>query len=73
MKITLEPTAVLRCVDGVEHREWRGNDDEGVEVVALIRAVSPQTHDPAVAGRYAAALRDIGFARAAPIDLRFVL
>ncbi|MGE0408730.1 MAG: hypothetical protein AB7P23_05640 [Amphiplicatus sp.] len=73
MKITLEPTPVLRKVDGVEHREWRGTDEEGVAVVALVRALAPQTHDEAVAARYRAALEDVGFARQAAIDLRQVL
>jgi hypothetical protein len=61
MKITIEPTANVLNVDGAEHREWRGVDDQGVAVVALVRAVAPQTHDEAVAERYRAALRELGF------------
>ena len=70
MKITLEPTAVVRSVGGCEHREWVGEDDQGVRVIALVRAVAPQTHDEDVARRYAAELRDIGFAYKPPLSLR---
>lgn len=73
MKITLEPTPTVRKVDGVDHREWKGVDEEGVAIVALVRSVQPQTHDEAVAARYRATLKDIGFAREAPIELRHIL
>lgn len=73
MKITIEPTETVRLVDGVECREWKGVDEEGVEVVALIRSVTPQTHDEAVAARYRETLEEIGFAHAAAIDLRQIL
>lgn len=73
MKITIEPTQIVRIVDGVEHREWRGVDDKGVAVVAFVRAVAPQTHDLHTAERYRKALVDIGFSTAAAIDLRKVL
>lgn len=73
MEITIKPTARIREVDGVEHREWEGVDDEGVHVIALVRAVAPMTHSEAVAGRYRQALKDIGFAVLSPIDLNKVL
>lgn len=46
MKLTLEPTADIERVQGVPHRVWRGRTDRGVEVLAWIAIVQPQTHDP---------------------------
>lgn len=73
MKLTLEPTDVVRTVNGCECREWKGTDEEGVEVIALIAAVAPQPHDETVAERYRKSLVDKGFAREPAIDLRHVL
>jgi hypothetical protein len=73
MRLTIEPTEVMRLVHGLICREWRGTDDQGVEVVALIRGVAPQTNDEAVAKRYAAELLAVGEpVTAPPIDFRFV-
>jgi hypothetical protein len=69
MKITLEPTATIQDVNGEPARVWTGHDDQGVPIVAHIRLVSPQTHDEAIAARYGAELRDVGFARATPITI----
>jgi|GEM_PF-5822578 len=73
MKLTLEPTDKVRKLNGEDVREWRGVDEEGVEVIAYIAAVSAQTHDEAVQKRYSEALMDRGFARLPAIDLRYIL
>lgn len=73
MKITLEPTEIVRTVNGCDCREWKGTDDQGVEINAMVIAVTPLTHDKDVAERYRQALIDRGFARATPIDLRNIL
>ncbi|NBV42867.1 hypothetical protein EBR96_08900 [bacterium] len=75
MKITLEPTGSIRPINGHPAREWRGEDEHGVPVVAFIIALSPQTHDADVNARFARELKDLGHAEQAPIafDLRKVL
>lgn len=49
MKLTLESTneiTTFRCGDAeVPARLWRGTNADGTEVVAMIVAVSPQTHE----------------------------
>ncbi|ATQ67767.1 MULTISPECIES: hypothetical protein [Methylosinus] len=45
MKLTLEPTDRLETFEGAPCRIWTGLTDSGVEVVAFVRSISPQTHD----------------------------
>ncbi len=45
MKLTLEPTEETMRIDGQDLRVWIGADENGTPVRALVRAVSPQTHD----------------------------
>jgi hypothetical protein len=42
MRLTLEPTDRMQTFDGAPARVWKG---VGVEVLAFIRCVQPQTHD----------------------------
>jgi hypothetical protein len=46
MKLTLEPTDRFETINGQPHRIWKGTTDGNIPVLAYIRAVSPQTHDP---------------------------
>lgn len=73
--LTLTPTPTMRRINGEPAREWRGYDDQGVEVVAYIRNVSPQTDDDGVNAKYARVLQELGAAEAQPIaiDVRNVL
>lgn len=48
MKLTLEPTDKFEGVNGTRCRIWRGKTEAGVDVVAYVAAVSPQTHDEAL-------------------------
>ena len=73
MKITIEPTAEIQRLNGEPARVWRGVDDHGTPVEALVRTVAPQTHDAAVAERYRAALHDAGFAERPAIALRNII
>lgn len=45
MKLTLEPTDRMEAFEGAPCRVWKGSTESGVEVVAFVRCVSPQTHD----------------------------
>lgn len=45
MKITLESTDQMQSFEGVTCRIWKGISDGGVEIIAFIRCISPQTHD----------------------------
>lgn len=45
MKLTLEPTDRMETFEGAPCRVWKGATETGVEIIALIRCVSPQTHD----------------------------
>ena len=57
MKITVESTKVIVAIDeGVRARRWEGMTEDGIPIIALIAAVSPQTHDQATAARFAAEL-----------------
>lgn len=47
MKLTLEPTDRMQTFDGMPTRVWKGVTESGVEVLAFIRCVQPQTHDEA--------------------------
>jgi hypothetical protein len=47
MKLTLEPTDRMQTFDGAPTRVWKGVTESGVEVLAFIRCVRPQTHDEA--------------------------
>lgn len=47
MKLTLTPTETIQLVDGSPARKWEGTTEQGVPVMAFIRAVQPQTNDPA--------------------------
>lgn len=75
MKLTLTPTPRIDRVDGVECRVWTGTDETGLEVLAWIRVVSPQTHDPEANARFEATLRALPRPRrsADGIELRFIL
>lgn len=58
MKLILEPKA-LEMVQGVDCRRWEGVTDKGVPVVAWVRMVSPQTHDPEVNAEFGRELSEI--------------
>lgn len=73
LEITLRPTARVRKLNGQDVREWHGEDERGIKVIALVAAVAPQTHDATVAQRYSSELKDCGFARQPAIDLRNVI
>ena len=45
MKLTLEPTDKMQTFDGAPCRIWKGQTESGVEVVAFVRCIQPQTHD----------------------------
>lgn len=45
MKLTLEPTDRMETFEGALCRVWKGSTESGVEVVAFVRCVQPQTHD----------------------------
>ena len=65
MRVTLESTPIiveLGAVGAARARRWEGNHEDGTPVVALVAAISPQTHDFAVAQRFAAELAAIEFA-----------
>lgn len=57
MKLTLEPTDRLQTFDGAPARVWKGVTDSGVEVLAFIRCVQPQTHDEAKLAAFDAELK----------------
>ena len=80
MKITIESTAEIvsfeRRGNAIDVRVWRGSTEEGVEIVALIAAVSPQSHDPAAHAQCERDLQEVteeSRVRARSIDPRFVL
>lgn len=62
--IILTPTGDFEHYDtgasAGEARVWLGHDDAGVPVKALIAAVAPQSHEPAVRERYAKRLLEAG-------------
>lgn len=45
MKIILEPTDRIETFEGAPCRIWKGQSESGVEVIAFVRCISPQTHD----------------------------
>ncbi|GJD92873.1 hypothetical protein [Methylobacterium iners] len=45
MKLTLEPTGQLELVQGTPCRVWSGTTDTGLQVLAWVATVQPQTHD----------------------------
>ncbi len=45
MKLVLEPTDRIETFEGAPCRIWKGQTENGVDVIVLIRCVSPQTHD----------------------------
>lgn len=59
MKLHLESTPQITVFNGAPCRVWKGIDGTGVEVLAFIAAVSPQTHDERVAARYAGELLEV--------------
>ena len=67
MKITIEPTTNQTVIDGVPFRIWAGTDENGTEVNALVRAVSPQTHDPELLKAYERELKELPPLKPAPI------
>lgn len=71
MKLFLESTDKIVIVDGAPAaRVWRGEDETGVPVIALIRAVSPQTHDDDINAKFAARLQELK-RNSTAYDLRF--
>ena len=74
MKLTIEPTDEFLQIDGQPFRIWRGHDEEDVPVEAMVRAVSPQTHDEDVAARFRDRLEKLPPLKQAGmvIDYRFV-
>lgn len=72
MKLTLEPTPQIQNVDGAPARIWKGFTDQGVEVLAWIRTVQPQTHDAEKLAAFERELQELKFAYSA-IDIRFVI
>lgn len=73
MILTLTPTKQMRKVNGTDVREWHGTDEEGVQVVAMIAAVAPQTNNEQTHDRYTKDLNELGYARRTAFDLRQVL
>lgn len=73
--LTLTPTDRLERIEGQDCRVWAGQDDQGAPVLAFVRMVSPQTHDPEVNARFEARLRALPPLRAASVavDWRFIL
>ena len=67
VKITLESTPVIVEIDaGVRARRWEGMTESGIPVVALVAAVSPQTHDEVTLARFAAELEEVPVAEVEP-------
>jgi hypothetical protein len=57
MKITIESTDVIVEIDdGVAAQRWVGMTETGIPVVALVAAVSPQTHDEVALAQFNAEL-----------------
>ena len=55
MRVTIASTPVVdRVGECLMARRWEGVSEGGIPVLALILAISPQSHDPAVAARFAA-------------------
>lgn len=76
MKLTIEPTDEILRVNDKPGRLWRGHDDAGVPVVALVHFVSPQTHDADVNARYERELKALPAAERQPpiaIDHRHII
>ena len=73
--LTLTPTDRIEAVEGQECRIWTGQDDTGAPVVAFIRLVSPQTHEPDVNARFEARLQALPPMRRSGFvfDWRFIL
>lgn len=75
MQLTLSPTTRIEKIDGAPCRVWKGVDQDGVEIIAWIRMVSPQTHDADVNAVFAEKLQALPTPRAGAmsIDWRFIL
>lgn len=63
MKLLLEPTDRIESVQGVPHRVWRGFSADGVEVLAWVATIQPQTHEPEKLAAFDAALKDMPYRR----------
>jgi hypothetical protein len=76
VKLTLEPTDKIQNVDGIPCRIWKGIDDAGTPLLAWVRFVQPQTHDPARLKAFEQKLQELPTPapdREQPIDLRLVI
>ncbi len=74
MKLTLEPTATLDTVQGVPCRQWKGTTEDGIEVIAWIATVQPQTHDAEKLKAFEQQLKDMPYRRElVSFDVRLAL
>lgn len=72
MKLTIESTGDSLMIDGAPHRLWQGQDERGTPVHVYVRAVSPQTHDPARLEAFDRELKALPPLRPVAVDHRFL-
>lgn len=58
MQLVLEPTETFALINGTPFRVWRGWTDQGVDVVAYVGGVQPQTDDPEYLAAFDAELNE---------------